>query len=142
MCHLPVSLAKVMSVPPNAAYQPRRALRAAGCMRLFGTRWKSREDPGVVSLDHLVRPRQHRWRNRQAEGLGDLEVDDQLKRGRLLDGQVGGLGALEDLVDEDGRAPPDLAEVHAIGDQPAGLDIQPEWVHGGETTLCRQLLGL
>src|SRR2546427_9916452 len=24
---------------PNATYQPRRALRAVGCMRLFGARW-------------------------------------------------------------------------------------------------------
>jgi hypothetical protein len=25
-----------MSLPPNASYQPRHALRAVGCMRLFG----------------------------------------------------------------------------------------------------------
>ena len=52
-----------------------------------------------MSLDHLVRPDQHRLRNRQAQSLGGLEVDYQFELRRLLDGEVGGLGALEDLVD-------------------------------------------
>jgi hypothetical protein len=38
-------------------------------------------------------------RDRQAESLGGLEVDDQLKRARLLYGQVGKLGAVEDAVE-------------------------------------------
>jgi hypothetical protein len=44
-------------------------------------------------LDHLIRPLQERRRDRQAEGLRGLEVDDQLKLGRLLDGEVAGLRA-------------------------------------------------
>jgi hypothetical protein len=52
----------------------------------------------VWSLDQLVRPPQQRRRDGQPERHGGLEVDDQLELGRLLDGQVAGLGALEDFV--------------------------------------------
>src|SRR5713101_4806126 len=52
----------------------------------------------VKSLYNLVRPQQQRLRDRQAEYLCCLQIDDQLVPGRVLDGQVGGLGALEDLV--------------------------------------------
>src|SRR5262249_30487343 len=37
------------------------------------------------SLDHFIRPRQHRRRDRQAQGFRSLEVYDQLERRRLLD---------------------------------------------------------
>src|SRR6266852_2793167 len=50
-------------------------------------------------LDDFIRPLQQRRRDCQAEGLGGLEVDNQLELGRLLDGEIAGLGALEDLVD-------------------------------------------
>jgi hypothetical protein len=56
-------------------------------------------------LNDLVRPRQHGRRDREAERLGGLHIDDQLERGRLLDGQVARLGAFEDLVHEVGGAP-------------------------------------
>ena len=78
----------------NVMHQPRRALRAVGCMRLFGTRWKLREGSGVLSLDHLVRLRQHRRRNRQAESLGGLEIDHQLELRGLLNREICGLGSL------------------------------------------------
>jgi hypothetical protein len=51
----------------------------------------------VSLFDHLIRTVQERRRDRQAEGFGGLEVDHEVEFGRLLDGQVGGLGALEDL---------------------------------------------
>ena len=59
-------------------------------------------------LDHLIRPLQERRRDRQAKRLGGLQVDDQLKLGHLLDGEIGGLGAAEDLVHDDcgGNLPP------------------------------------
>ena len=49
-------------------------------------------------LDDLIRPQQERLRDRQAERLGGSEIYDQLELGRLLNGEVSGLGALEDLV--------------------------------------------
>src|SRR5437867_5754796 len=75
------------------------------------------------SLDDLVRPREHGWRDRQAEGLGSLEVKDQLELGRLLDGEVGGLGALENLVHEDGGAAEEIREVSAVTDESTSLGI-------------------
>src|SRR5262249_48196641 len=50
------------------------------------------------SLDHLVRPRQHRRRDREPEGLGGLEIDDKLEFRGLLDGQIAWLGPLQNLV--------------------------------------------
>jgi hypothetical protein len=47
---------------------------------------------------------------RAADGL---EIDDQLELGRLLDGKVGGLGALEDLVDIGGGPPIDGREIRS-----------------------------
>ena len=44
--------------------------------------------------NHPIRPRQHVWRDRQADLLGGFKIYDELKLGRLLDGNVGGLGAL------------------------------------------------
>src|SRR5882724_2866496 len=87
------------------------------------------------STNDLIRPLQQRLRDVQAERLRGLEVDDQLKLRRLLDGQVARLGALEDLVDEDRRAPPDIVDIRAVGDQPAGLDVLPVRIHRGEPAL-------
>ena len=50
------------------------------------------------SLDHLIRPIQHRLRDRQADLLGRLEIDHQLELRRLLDRQIGRLGSLQDFV--------------------------------------------
>jgi hypothetical protein len=47
--------------------------------------------------DHFVGLEEERWRDREAEGLGGLKVDDQLERGRLLDGRVGWLGRKQAL---------------------------------------------
>ena len=47
------------------------------------------------------------------------------------------LGALEDLVDEDRRAPPDPVEIRRIGNRPASVDIEPPsrspWPEAGES---------
>jgi hypothetical protein len=61
-------------------------------------------------------------------------IQDQLELRRLFDRPIGGPGVLQDLVDEN-RAPPDLDDVRAIGDQPAGLDILPGFIEGGEPVL-------
>src|SRR6266851_727082 len=66
------------------------------------------------SLDYLIRPLQERRGDRQAEGLGGLQVDDQLELGGLLDRQVSGIGALENLVDVDGRSLPRRVKTDAV----------------------------
>jgi hypothetical protein len=50
-------------------------------LRLAGVKSVSlhRRTRAARSLDHLVRPQQHRRRDRQAERLGGLEVDDELE---------------------------------------------------------------
>ena len=50
------------------------------------------------SLDHLIRPPQHRRRDRQPERLGGLEVDHQRETDRAFDREVGRSGAAEDLA--------------------------------------------
>jgi hypothetical protein len=64
---------------------------------------------GIATLrtlfDDLIRPRQHRCRDRQTQGLGGLEVDNQVELGRLFDGEVGWLGALQNPIDVDGGPP-------------------------------------
>ena len=47
----------------------------------------------------MTEPRDlHRRRYAPAPGVCGLEIDNQLERGRLQDGQVSGLVALEDLA--------------------------------------------
>ena len=52
----------------------------------------------MVSSNNLVRSRQHIRRNREADLLGGLQIDDKLKLGRLLYGQLGRLSAFQDFV--------------------------------------------
>jgi hypothetical protein len=52
-----------------------------------------------------IRPRQHIRRNRHPYLFCRFQIDDELKLGRLFDGNVGGLGAFQDLVDKVSGAP-------------------------------------
>jgi len=54
-------------------------------------------------------------------------------------GSLAGSAPLDDLVDEGGGTSPRLDGVGAVAHQPARLDLRPERIHGGETTLGRQL---
>src|SRR5882762_7073894 len=74
------------------------------------------------SLDHLIRSQQQRRRDGEADGLGRLEVDDQLELRRLLDREIPRLRALEDLVDEESRAPEEIRVVRAVTDESTSLD--------------------
>jgi hypothetical protein len=82
------------------------------------------------------------WKRRggdgQAERLSGLQVDDQLKRGGLLHGQVGGLGAFEDLVHIDGRAAAEVARAWPVGHEAAGLHKRPDVVHGRQVVRGRE----
>src|SRR5262249_54954582 len=71
-------------------------------------------------IDHLVRLEQHCLRDRQPERSRGLEVDHQLELGRLLDGEVTGLGALEDLVHIEGATPCGFEEARPIRNQASG----------------------
>src|SRR5215468_4820530 len=89
-------------------------------------------------LDDLVRPRQHRRRDREAERLGGLEVDHQLELRRLLDRKVSGLGTLEDLVDVEGGALRQTAQIRSIRHQAPGVDEQSTSKRRGQSVLGRE----
>jgi hypothetical protein len=70
-----------------------RSLAGGNALKSFGL---TRSVKGAVrvlsvSLNHLVRSRQHVWRNREADLLGGLEIDDELELLRLLHGKSAGL---------------------------------------------------
>jgi hypothetical protein len=59
------------------------------------------------------------------EGFGRLEIDDQVKLGGLLDGEIGGLGTFQNLVDVRGTAPKPLEPVRRVGKY---RTVRP-WLH-------------
>src|SRR5262245_10577068 len=75
------------------------------------------------SFNHLIRPPEHRRGDGQTEGFGGLQVDDQLKLGGLLDGEIGWLGALEDLIYVCRRLPIQVAQDGAIRHQTPRLYV-------------------
>src|SRR6266481_7387933 len=82
------------------------------------------------SLDHLIRPEQHRLRDRQADLLGGFQIDYKLKLHWLLHRQVCGLCTFEDLVDVYGGAPEIPSLVGCIGHEAAGFYKVTSLVHG------------
>ena len=65
-------------------------------------------------LHHFIRPRQQFRRNRQSNLFRRLQVDDELKLRRLLHRQISRLGAFQDLVHVNSRAPIEVIVVRPI----------------------------
>jgi hypothetical protein len=68
-------------------------------------------------FDDLVGAGEDRWRHGQPERFGGLEIDDQLEVGRLVDGQIGGLGAVEDLSEVNASLMIGSGEAGPVADQ-------------------------
>src|SRR5262245_27231396 len=77
--------------------------------------WLSTYDHLEVSLNNLVRSRQHiRW-NRETDLLRGLQIDQQLELRRLLDWQVSRFCTLQDPVDHQRRALVRFNPVGSVG---------------------------
>src|SRR5215469_12578455 len=82
-------------LPPHATLASRRpatALPGPDLHRLIAPALA-----GAFSFDHLVGDSEQHRRHVEANYPGRLQVDDEFELGRLHDGQVSRLGALEDL---------------------------------------------
>src|SRR4029450_1051903 len=77
-------------------------------------------------IDHLVRPLEQRLGNRQSERLRDLHVDNQVELRGLLDRQASGLRALENLVDEERRAPMHQLTIGSVEQERPGIRVLSE----------------
>ena len=67
-------------------------------------------DGPPASADQVGCLEEERRRDGQAERLSGLEVDDQLEGRGLFHWQVSGLGALEDFINVDRGAPPQVLQ--------------------------------
>ena len=75
----------------------------------------------IISLDYLIRPRQHVGRNRQADLIRCFQIYHKLELGRLLDRQIGGLASLQDSVHILCHAPVAVREVRPVVHEPTSL---------------------
>src|SRR5882672_3982634 len=85
---------------------------------------------GAGSFDHLVGADQDDRRKRQAETPGRFQIDDQLERGRLLNGQIAWSLSFQDSVDIAGGALEQDGKICPIDDEPAGFRIFSERIDG------------
>src|SRR4029450_5270885 len=92
-------------------------------------------DSRPFSLEHFIRPVQHRLRDRQAYLLGSFQIDQQLKLRRLLDRQIDRLGALENFVHVDGSAPEQVSVAGGIRHQAPGFYVVSCLVHRRQSVL-------
>src|SRR5215475_6413132 len=94
--------------------------------------------PILKSFNHLVGAGQQLVGDGQAERPGSLEIDDQLVLGRLLNGQVGRLFALENTSDVDRGLANRFRNVVSVAHKAAVLDEIPGWVIRGDRMARRE----
>src|SRR5262249_14336085 len=75
---------------------------------------KLRAQKAWNSFNQLISLCDEERRHFETERFGGLEIDHQLELGRVLDGQVGGLDALEDLVHVRSAAPVEIEKARPV----------------------------
>src|SRR3954470_24860779 len=88
-------------------------------------------------FNHLVGAKQKRLWDLQAERFGSLEIDGQFELGRLDDGEIARLRALENTTGIDPRLTPSKCAISAITDQTAG-SYSRKSMHCRNLVACRQ----
>src|SRR5262249_30484195 len=68
-----------------------------------------------------------------------LQIEDQLERGRLLNGEISRLGAPQDLVQVDRSTPLHLGCIYSIGHESTWLNKYPEIIDCGNPMRGRQI---
>jgi hypothetical protein len=89
----------------------------------------------MVSLDHLIRSRQHVRQNREADLFCGFQIDDEVELLRLLHREIGGLSAFYNLIDKDRRSAIQIDKIHSITDQAAGFR-ELRTSDGGQPLFC------
>lgn len=90
-------------------------------------------------LDDFVGTLQQRLRHRQAERLRGFQIDNEFELRRLLDRDIHRLCALEDFVNEFGRATIELLSICSKRDQTAHLYKCFEGEHCRKPGLYREV---
>src|SRR5262245_60382239 len=80
-------------------------------------------------FNQLIRSKEHGPRDCETQRLRGPQIDDDLEFGRLLDGQIGGLGALQDLVNVARGTTEIVTNVGAVAHEATDLRVCPVAVH-------------
>src|SRR5262249_7453866 len=84
-------------------------------------------------IDHFIRACEYRLWHGDAELLCNRKVDDQLKSGGLLHGQVGWSGAFKNLIHESRSSAKQVRRVGPVGQK--GSDLHQPARHSNEDEL-------
>src|SRR5207253_7382273 len=96
----------------------------------------------IPSLDHLIRPVQHRLRNCQAKLLRSFQIDHQLELGGLLYRQISELSALQNLVHIRSGASVQVNNAHAVAHKSSVFHILRLSVHRRQPVFYREVCNL
>src|SRR5437016_14133112 len=90
------------------------------------------------SFDYLVGAGEQGGRHLEAERLGGRDIDDKIKAGRLQDGKVGRLFALQNAAGINSNLTTRVGKTSSIAHQPTSFDIVTHRINSGNCMARRQ----
>ncbi len=93
----------------------------------------------AASFEHCVRTHEDCFRDVDAERLRSLEVNNQIKPGWALDGQVGRFSAAQNPTNVTAATAKHIRKVRPIGDETPCIRMCPVKIYRGETSLLREI---